>query len=180
MWGALSDGRMSMAFTTAAGTRQRSHSWVRAPRDSWPYFTVKIRYSWLHSCHFLYLSAAWDPSYIASGRPPQKTRFPIIPLLLCLPIRCLETGSSIVACIFISAGNSLPNRCLAMNYSGFQASCHIMFGAMWDGRMTIFILNAARICLFKQCLMLKDDLFKNNTLIKHIQLNLFHKIIDAD
>jgi hypothetical protein len=36
----------------------------------------------------------------------------------------LETGSSIVACMFISAGNCLPSRCLAMNYSGFQASCH--------------------------------------------------------
>jgi hypothetical protein len=44
-------------------------------------------------------------------------------LLLCLPIRCLET-SSIVVCVFISTGMCLPSRCLAMNYSGFQASCH--------------------------------------------------------
>jgi hypothetical protein len=40
MWGALSDERMGLPFTTAAGSRQRSHSWVRVPRDSWPYFTV--------------------------------------------------------------------------------------------------------------------------------------------
>jgi hypothetical protein len=33
-------------------------------------------------------------------------------------------GSSIVACVFISVGTYLPNRCLAMNYSGYQASCH--------------------------------------------------------
>jgi hypothetical protein len=40
MWGAFSDERTSLPFTIAAGTRQRSHSWVRVSRDSWPYFTV--------------------------------------------------------------------------------------------------------------------------------------------
>jgi hypothetical protein len=29
MWGALSDERMDLSFTTAAGPRQRSHSGVR-------------------------------------------------------------------------------------------------------------------------------------------------------
>jgi hypothetical protein len=40
MWGALSDERMGLPFTIAAGPRQRSHFWVRVSRDSWPYFTV--------------------------------------------------------------------------------------------------------------------------------------------
>jgi hypothetical protein len=40
MCGALSDDRTGLPFTIAAGARQRSHSWVRVPRDSWPYFTV--------------------------------------------------------------------------------------------------------------------------------------------
>jgi hypothetical protein len=40
MWGALSDERTGLPFTIAAGPRQRSHSWVQVPRDSWPYFTV--------------------------------------------------------------------------------------------------------------------------------------------
>jgi hypothetical protein len=40
MWGALSDERTGLPFTIAAGPRQRSHSWVRVPLDSWPYFTV--------------------------------------------------------------------------------------------------------------------------------------------
>jgi hypothetical protein len=31
---------MRLFFTIAAGPRQRSHSQVRVPRDSWPYFTV--------------------------------------------------------------------------------------------------------------------------------------------
>jgi hypothetical protein len=34
IWGALSDERSSLSFTLAAGPRQRSHSWVRVPRDS--------------------------------------------------------------------------------------------------------------------------------------------------
>jgi hypothetical protein len=31
---------MGLPFTIRVGPRQRSHSWVRVPRDSWPYFTV--------------------------------------------------------------------------------------------------------------------------------------------
>jgi hypothetical protein len=38
--GALSDERTGLPFTAAAGSRQRSHSQVGVPRDSWPYFTV--------------------------------------------------------------------------------------------------------------------------------------------
>jgi hypothetical protein len=40
MWGSLSDERTGLPFTIAAGTRQRTHSQVRVPRDSWPYFTI--------------------------------------------------------------------------------------------------------------------------------------------
>jgi hypothetical protein len=36
----LSDERIGLSFAIAAGPRQRSHSQVRAPRDSWPHFTV--------------------------------------------------------------------------------------------------------------------------------------------
>jgi hypothetical protein len=40
MWGALSDERTGLSFTIAAGSRQSSHSRVRVPWDSRPYFTV--------------------------------------------------------------------------------------------------------------------------------------------
>jgi hypothetical protein len=40
VWGALSDERTGLSFTIAAGARQRNHSRVGVPRDSWPYFTV--------------------------------------------------------------------------------------------------------------------------------------------
>jgi hypothetical protein len=40
LWNILSDERMGLSFTTAAGPRQRSHSQVRVPRDSWPHFPV--------------------------------------------------------------------------------------------------------------------------------------------
>jgi hypothetical protein len=36
----LSDERVGLSFTIAAGSRQRSHSRVPVPWDSWPYFTV--------------------------------------------------------------------------------------------------------------------------------------------
>jgi hypothetical protein len=40
MWGVLSDERSGLSFAIAAGPRQRSHSRVRVPWDSRPYFTV--------------------------------------------------------------------------------------------------------------------------------------------
>jgi hypothetical protein len=40
MRGALSYERMGLSFTIYGGPRQRWHSRVRVPRDSWPYFTV--------------------------------------------------------------------------------------------------------------------------------------------
>jgi hypothetical protein len=40
--------------------------------------------------------------------------FPAIPLLLCLPIRCLEMSFSIVACLFIAAEMCLLIRSLEM------------------------------------------------------------------
>jgi hypothetical protein len=40
MWDALSDERTGLSFTTSAGPRQRSHSQVRVPSHSLPYFTV--------------------------------------------------------------------------------------------------------------------------------------------
>jgi hypothetical protein len=40
MWATLSDERTGLSFTIAAGPSQRSHSRVRVPWDSRPYFTV--------------------------------------------------------------------------------------------------------------------------------------------
>jgi hypothetical protein len=39
-WGVLSEERTGLSFTIAAGARQYSHSRVRLPWDSRPYFTV--------------------------------------------------------------------------------------------------------------------------------------------
>jgi hypothetical protein len=40
MWSAFSDERTGLSFTITDGPRQRNHSRVGVPRDSWPYFTV--------------------------------------------------------------------------------------------------------------------------------------------
>jgi hypothetical protein len=40
MWGFLSDERTGLTFIVAAGSRHRTHSRVRVPWDSRPYFTV--------------------------------------------------------------------------------------------------------------------------------------------
>jgi hypothetical protein len=52
---------MGLPFTIAAGPRQRSHSQVRVPRDSWPHFTVSD--SILSACKamspYLYPPGTW-------------------------------------------------------------------------------------------------------------------------
>jgi hypothetical protein len=40
LWGTLFEKRTGLQFTIADGTRQRSHSWARVPRESRPYFSV--------------------------------------------------------------------------------------------------------------------------------------------
>jgi hypothetical protein len=43
-----------------------------------------------------------------------KTQILNTPIVVCWPSRCLETGSSTVACVFVAAGICLPSHCLAM------------------------------------------------------------------
>jgi hypothetical protein len=77
MWVALSDERTGLPFTIDAGPRQRSHSWVRVPRDSRPYFTV---------------SDSRLPQPGGSGPRiyiPQEQGGPVIPLGTGFPIRRL-------------------------------------------------------------------------------------------
>jgi hypothetical protein len=47
VWGALSDKRTGLSFTTAAGLRQRTHSRVRVPWGSRPYSTLRFETSFL-------------------------------------------------------------------------------------------------------------------------------------
>jgi hypothetical protein len=70
----------------------------------------------------------WD-RYIALGRPQQKTLFPnnsSIVIEVCLPRHRIETAVLLLLRVFISEGTCLLSCCLAMNYSGFQASCYIV------------------------------------------------------
>jgi hypothetical protein len=67
MWGILSDERAGLSFIIAAGSRQRSNSQVRIPRDSWPNFTVadsRLRQPW-EPGHRIYI--------------PQEQGVPVIP-----------------------------------------------------------------------------------------------------
>jgi hypothetical protein len=83
----------------------------------------------------------WNLRYNHFARIEHKIPFPTT-LLVCIQIRCVETVSSIVKCVFVAAGTYLPNRCLTLNYSDFQIYCrniikqrnsfillHLRFGA---------------------------------------------------
>jgi hypothetical protein len=67
------------------------------------------------------LPAAWDPRYIASWRSQQNTPSPNNSSIVieCFTSLLHRNGSSIIACMFISAGTFISSRCVAMNvYSG--------------------------------------------------------------
>jgi hypothetical protein len=68
---------MDLSFAIPAGPRQRSHSRVRVPRDSWPYFTAS----------YSRLSESWGPGphiYI-----PQEHNGPVLPPGTWFPFRRL-------------------------------------------------------------------------------------------
>jgi hypothetical protein len=147
--GALSDERTDLSFTIVAGPRQRSHSRIRVPWDSWPYFTVS------------------DSRLPQPGRPsPRGQGSPVIPqalgslFLINHSLHCSLHSLSVTmqnaCCLDVVTGtrlvlnwslriylrsnvsircsrnvltNSLPTngRSLWLHYSSFQASCHNIF-----------------------------------------------------
>jgi hypothetical protein len=101
-----------LSFTIAAGPRQRSHSRVRVPWDSRPYFTVETS---------LFVSSYDSQGFgegthtntkdslnfcccIASGWTRRKHSF-----------HRYANNTTIVACLFVAVGTCLPRLCLAMN-----------------------------------------------------------------
>jgi hypothetical protein len=106
-----------------------------------PFLPFLLNYS--ANCQLRRLSililAAGDPRYIALGRPPQKTPLrlllhvdSLLQRLFTAPLRSNEHNADHIKHRFLFlpafayAGMCLLSRCLAMNYSGFQASCHNM------------------------------------------------------
>jgi hypothetical protein len=51
MWVTVSDERTGLSFTIVPGPRQHSHSQVRVPRDSCPYFILRFETSLFVSCY---------------------------------------------------------------------------------------------------------------------------------
>jgi hypothetical protein len=85
MWCALSGERIGLSFTIAAGPRQRSHSRVGVPRDSWSYFTVS---DWRHP----------QPGGLSPRNCiPQEQGGPVIPPVTGLPSRRLLR---LIICVF--------------------------------------------------------------------------------
>jgi hypothetical protein len=114
MWSAFSDERMGLPFTIAAGPRQRSHSRVRVPWDSRPYFTA-------------------SDSRLPFSSPPATRRATVEvfdPAMCPFITRCgtqTEHAFERFVCCNLHIrchGNAcLPNRCPAMVYSALPREC---------------------------------------------------------
>jgi hypothetical protein len=153
MWGAVSDERRGLPFTIAAGPRQRSHSWVRVPRDPWPYFNVSdLRLPQPGGAgpriyipeeqggpvitpgtgfpfrRLLRLAGLW----LRYANPPSKGVLQAIiasSVLLITPLHGpsrnhRSNNNYFVACGSVAAGTCLPSRCL-------EAALH---SAIWSSR----------------------------------------------
>jgi hypothetical protein len=118
MWGALSDERTGLSFTTAAGPRQRSHFGVRVPWNSRSYFTVsKSRLPFLSppttsraTVEVFDPTSTWDS--LTRHGPRRKHSLSIVEKA-CLLIRCLATDVIFLR-VYAFAVMCLPSRCLAM------------------------------------------------------------------
>jgi hypothetical protein len=99
---------------------------ARVPWDSWQYFTVsdsRLPFSrllrlaglrWRYSTpppHGILTILNWTLLY-KHFTQTENTVSNSIHIAVCLPIRCLETGSSIAVCVFAAAGMCLQSRCL--------------------------------------------------------------------
>jgi hypothetical protein len=113
MWSALSDERTVVSFTFAAGPCQRSHSRVRVPWDSGPYFTA-------------------SDSILPFSSPPTTHRV-TVKVINFASTREWITCSFIIRCgpqtehtleLFLCKGNAcLPNRCSTTIYSTLPWEC---------------------------------------------------------
>jgi hypothetical protein len=76
-----------------------------------------------------------------------------MPLLLCLPIYCLETGSSIVACVFVAARMSVP-------ISSLQTGCvtPLFIRLLHINGCTRYSINPAKAVLkrVKCCVLIQN------------------------
>jgi hypothetical protein len=149
MCGALSDERTGLSFTIAAGPSQRSHSRVRAPSDSRPYLTVSD----------LRLPISSPPTTrkarveVFNPASTRATRLVDVGCFCNFVAHRIEdtirNNSFAILCLFVVAEmfvnfvatlwflqaypllriRVLPSRCLAMDHSNFQATCHITNGS---------------------------------------------------
>jgi hypothetical protein len=85
--------------------------------------TLCLLFSVIFSCrlkrlpHFYSLNCLRSSLCSLGAAPTENTVSNNTNIVVCLPIRRLETGSSLVEFMFISAGTCLPSRCLTTNYS---------------------------------------------------------------
>jgi hypothetical protein len=133
----LSGERMGLSFTIAAGPRQRSHSQVRVPRNSWSYFTVSDsspQPGGLH--HRIYIPQEQG----APVTPPGKelvTYFPFITYWVIRhgPLRKYTVQHFFCCCVCIHCrGKCLSSSCLkiAVSFGFTNLAC-------WEGHRYIFL-----------------------------------------
>jgi hypothetical protein len=148
--------RMCLSFTIAAGPRQRIHSQVRVPQESWPHFTVSdsrlhCRMTELTSRrpiidHHLKRFLCYSVSSVATvtylpNFCPEMDYSSLLSRTRVLADRCpamdyssLLSRTRVLAdrcpamdySSLLSRTRVLAGRCSAMDYSGFQDSCHNM------------------------------------------------------
>jgi hypothetical protein len=145
MWGALSDERTGLSITVVCSPRQRSHSCVRAPWNTWPYFTAS------HS-RFPQPGGPGPRIYIPRNRVAQLYPYCLQILLNSICMNPSETtasnGSSVVACYLllhsrdtVTVGTRLQSHFIEADVS---FGSKILVSRLWGNMSHFSLLNAAR------------------------------------
>jgi hypothetical protein len=151
MWDALSDETTGLSFTIAPGPRQRSHSRVRVPWDSRPYFTVS-------DSKLPFLSPPTARRATVEVFDPTSTRDAVIQSFL-VWLYSLGTDSN---------ENSVSNSAFCC-YSGRYIAIHWTFlrvypGFVWQRLPLLFILSQYITIERKLNRRLMDSNITHNTL----------------
>jgi hypothetical protein len=125
LYNILSDERMGLSFTITAGPRQRIRSRVRVYWDSLSVASYDPQGYGVGIWPRLHMGGIRLP-YITSGRTEERSP-PFTVRISCVTLRCdgnVPSNGSRSTVESVTLEMCLSNRCLAMDYSGFQASYH--------------------------------------------------------
>jgi hypothetical protein len=143
MWGALSDERTGLSFTIAYGSRQRSHSRIRVPWHSRPYFVSDSRLPFSSLLTTRTAAASNSTSIAAGGLLPSNGR--------CLVQRPLRSNGAVCHSIkeiysryafqeTVASLHEMHNYCVLFRCGNGPYCAHLIYVTVQSGKGRLWVI----------------------------------------